>query len=401
MSILSIFKRKKKEKAILKEKSFLKDENSNLNEEIKLNIREIDGSSIEFENAIKLRDKDTIARIVNMLPEVGNLLVNNKKDKSYVISLPKVGGKADNAKKNISEGKVDLSDASVDNKTPLAKQIASYLDENYKKNKRSSNAEAIVASLDIASNYIIDDIKKNLDVINSDISAIDSFLSNEYKSKIEEIALFVDKTTVFSDEIIADENRRRDKISQIENHISIGIQLLKQAILSISGDIRDIKDSYPKYEKQVYNINNWFLNLKSLYGLIAELCKLDYLYYQGSASLESCEYDLKQVMPEIKELLLGLVNWHQIEHMKLEVDLSAGIHKNSGIKVMIKKFLAKSENHKDIEYSKIPEEVLVMINNQMNMSISQYEIKLSEVFNKEVSLAIIGGEIYYYQDMVC
>lgn len=400
MSIFSIFRRKKKDKTVLKEKSLVENENSNLKEELKLNIKEINDKDIEIDYAVKLNNKDVIARIVNMLPEVGNLLTNNK-DKSYVVSLPKVSGKLDNAKKNVNTNDVNLNDVEVNNDVPLAKQIAKYLDENYKNNKRSSNAEAIVASANIASSYIVNEVKNDLDKINSEVLSINSFLSNEYKSKIDEISLFIDKTTKFSDEIISDDNRRRERISQIENHISVGIQLLKQAILSISEDIKDIKDNYSKYEKQVYAINNWVLNLKALYGLLAELCKLDYLYYQGSASLESCEYDLKQVMPEIKELLLGLANWHQIEHMKLDVNMETGEHRNTGLKTMFKKLLTRAENHRDIEYSRIPEVVLGMISNQMNMNISQYEIKLSEVFNKEINLAIIQGEIYYYQNMVC
>lgn len=86
--------------------------------------------------------------------------------------------------------------------------------------------------------------------------------------------------------------------------------------------------------------------------------------------------------------------------MKLGINLEDGVHKNTGLKTTIKKSLFKQEDHKDIEYSKIPDEILNMINHQMNLSIRSYEIVKDELFQNEIKLVINNGDIYF-NSIIC
>ncbi len=400
MSIFSTLKKKRLEKTELKEKIFVKDEAADLSSDYKLNPKEITKEEFESIKAIKLTDKYLVAKLINNIPELADLLLENK-GKNYSFDLPGVRGSLDSAMektdKNDVLNKNALDKLEINEDNPVAKQIAIYLSKNYKffRSKKTLTATAVVASAEIASKYIIDEIKTTLDGISYEVKEIRNFLTSEYKSKLEETALFLEKTLTFKDEIISNEDRRKEKISQIENHISSSIQLLKQAMIIINASTAIIRDNYSKYEKAIYEIEDWMCNLKTLYGLIAELCRLDYLFYQGTASIESCEYDLKLLRPEIKEMLLGLNNWHQIEQMKLEVNIEKGIHKNTGIKAILKKFFSSKDYYEDINYSRIEDDVMAMIEKHMNMNISQYDLYADEIFDNKINLSIYNGEIYY------
>lgn len=396
MSFLSMFKRIKKDKVELKEKSIIANNSDDLSEERKLNIKETD--NINIDDAIKLTDKELIAKIITACPELIDVLDNKKK--SYKFRLPAVNGMLSDAKKlsKLDDNKID--ELVQNGNEALASQVAAFLKKYGKYKKKSLTADMVVASYEVSSRYVLTEVKESLEGINSSIDSISTFLSSEYKSKIEEISLFIEKTTTFMKELLENEDRRKEKISQIENHISSSIQLFEQAILVVTEAVKDIKDNYAKYEKAVYEINEWVLNLKSLYGLIRELCRIDYVFYQGSASFESCMYDLKKITPEINEALLGLANWHKIEQMKLDINLETQEHKNTGIKVILKKFVSRIEDHRSIEYSKIPDDVMALINNQMNLSIDNVDISIEELFGSEINMAIFNGDIYYFKNNV-
>lgn len=400
MSIISVLKKKKIEKTELKEKIFVKDESADLSSDYKLNAKELSKEEFELRDSVKITDKYLIAKLVNNIPELAELLLDDK-SRNYAFNLPRVRGSLEEAfsktDKNeiLNKNAIDKLDLNEDN--PVAKQIALYVSKNFKifKSKKTLTATAVIASAEIASKYIINEIKQSLDGISYEVKEIRNFLTSEYKSKLEETALFLEKTLAFKDEITLNDDRRKEKISQIENHISSCIQLLKQAIIIVNASTAEIRDNYSKYEKAIYEIEDWMSNLKTLYGLIAELCRVDYLLYQGTASIESCEYDLKLLRPEIKEMLLGLNNWHQIEQMKLEVDIEKGIHKNTGIKAMIKKFFSAKDYYEDINYSRIEDDVMAMIDKHMNMNINQFDLYTSEIFDNNINLAVYNGELYY------
>ena len=400
MSIISVLKKKKIEKTELKEKIFVKDEAADLSSDYKLNAKELSKEEFEQRNSVKITDKYLIAKLINNIPELADLLLDDK-SKNYAFNLPRVRGSLEEAfsktDKNeiLNKNAIDKLDLNEDN--PVAKQIALYVSKNFKlfRSKKTLTATAVIASAEIASKYIIDEIKQSLDGISYEVKEIRNFLTSEYKSKLEETALFLEKTLAFKDEITLNDDRRKEKISQIENHISSCIQLLKQAIIIVNASTAEIRDNYSKYEKAIYEIEDWMSNLKTLYGLIAELCRVDYLLYQGTASIESCEYDLKLLRPEIKEMLLGLNNWHQIEQMKLEVDIEKGIHKNTGIKAMIKKFFSAKDYYEDINYSRIEDDVMAMIDKHMNMNINQFDLYTSEIFDNNINLAVYNGDLYY------
>ena len=402
MSIVSIFRRNKGEKTELRKKNLVKKDKTNLNEETKLNIEDLSLDSIDESKLIKLTDKGVIAKILCMLPNVDYLLVD-KKNRAYKFTLPSVGGNLSNAIDIKGNTTIDLSGLELDENLPIAEQVSKYITKNNKeKSKKVENATLVIVSATLCSKKVANEIKKSLYDIRYVLFNIDSFLSNEFKSKVEEASLFLDKSITFMDEIIVNEDRRKEQISQIENHISLCIQLLKQAVLSVSEGIKDIKDNYYKYEKEIYELNQWIQNIEVLYGLIAELCKLDYLYYQGVASLESCEYDLKLLEPDIKELLLGLSNWHQIEHLKLDINLATGEYKSTGIKSIIRKFLSRTASKGGFDYTRIPDDVLRMINKQMNMKIEKFKLDSNEIFNSDIDIAILNGELYYYtNNSVC
>lgn len=401
MSFLSFFKKNKSEKIELNKKKLIKNEAANLGSEFKIDVNELK-DNIDISKLVKIDDKYLIAKICSIIPEVAELLI--KDNKKFNIKLPAVGGNLDEALKkgNPSISKEVLDNIKFNGDDVVAKEVASYLIKNVKhfKGNKPITANALIISAEIISKQIVDDVSKSLDEISYEVKEIRNFLNNEYKSKIEEASLFLEKTITFKDELIKNDDRRKEKISQIENHISSCIQLIKQAIITINASTKEIRDNYNKYEKAIYELEDWLANLRTLYGLISELCRVDYLFYQGGASLESCVYDLKLLKPEIKECILGINNWHQIEQLKLEVNIETGEHKNTGIKTIIKKFLAKQENQRSIEYSKIEDDVMMMIEKHMNMSIDQFELYENELFNNDINLAIVNGDIYYYNNII-
>ncbi len=404
MSIISILKRKSLERTELKEKIFVKNETADLASDYKLNEKEITKEEFEEIKATKITDKYLIAKLVNDIPELAELLLDDK-SRNYKFSLPAVKGSLEDAvskkEKNEVLNKSALDKLDINEENPVAKQIALYISKNFKmfRSKKALTATAVIASAEIASKYIIEEIKKSLDGISYEVKEIRNFLTSEYKSKLEETALFLDKTLTFKDEIILNEDRRKEKISQIEDHISSCIQLLKQAIIIVNATTSEIRDNYSKYEKAIYEVEDWMSNLRTLYGLIAELCRIDYLFYQGTASIESCEYDLKLLRPEIKEMILGLNNWHQIEQMKLEVNIEKGIHKNTGLRSILKKFFSAKEYYEDINYSKIEDDVMMMIEKQMGLSIEQFDLYSDEIFDSNINLAIFNGELFYCRNV--
>lgn len=247
-----------------------------------------------------------------------------------------------------------------------------------------------VASM-VVGQYYMTQINAELGEISDGISKIADFQDNEYRSRVFSLVAHVKKIADFQIEILENTELRLSKISQLDSLEEECTQLLGQANLALVGYTDKNNLDYDTYEKELTEVQNWYMYQKSLLDMINKISELRYTLHLGAVSREHCVALLPTYTNQVAETQKRLTGWHQTTTERLGIDISEVRRKRAGFDGVIH-FLPGLFND-NLKFRTIEKDTARMIEKQSASNIHEYDT--SDLYAEDVQLISKDGKIYY------
>lgn len=247
-----------------------------------------------------------------------------------------------------------------------------------------------VASM-VVEQYYMTQINAELGEISDGISKIADFQDNEYRSRVFSLVAHVKKIADFQIEILENTELRLSKISQLDSLEEECTQLLGQANLALVGYTDKNNLDYDAYEKELTEVQNWYMYQKSLLDMINKISELRYTLHLGAVSREHCVALLPTYTNQVAETQKRLTGWHQTTTERLGIDISEVRRKRAGFDGVIH-FLPGLFND-NLKFRTIEKDTARMIEKQSASNIHEYDT--SDLYAEDVQLISKDGKIYY------
>ena len=247
-----------------------------------------------------------------------------------------------------------------------------------------------VASM-VVGQYYMTQINAELGEISDGISKIADFQDNEYRSRVFSLVAHVKKIADFQIEILENTELRLSKISQLDSLEEECTQLLGQANLALVGYTDKNNLDYDAYEKELTEVQNWYMYQKSLLDMINKISELRYTLHLGAVSREHCVALLPTYTNQVAETQKRLTGWHQTTTERLGIDISEVRRKRAGFDGVIH-FLPGLFND-NLKFRTIEKDTARMIEKQSASNIHEYDT--SDLYAEDVQLISKDGKIYY------
>lgn len=256
-------------------------------------------------------------------------------------------------------------------------------------------ANTAAAAMGLASmvvgQYYMTQINAELGEISDGISKIADFQDNEYRSRVFSLVAHVKKIADFQIEILENTELRLSKISQLDSLEEECTQLLGQANLALVGYTDKNNLDYDAYEKELTEVQNWYMYQKSLLDMINKISELRYTLHLGAVSREHCVALLPTYTNQVAETQKRLTGWHQTTTERLGIDISEVRRKRAGFDGVIH-FLPGLFND-NLKFRTIEKDTARMIEKQSASNIHEYDT--SDLYAEDVQLISKDGKIYY------
>lgn len=393
--IVVIMSRRRNEKTeVLTKKTGIVLDNDDSNE-ISLVYENILSLDKEDENRLsEISDEKMISKIDQILPGTAQIISNsvsnvgvNNDGQLYRVIIPK------HTKLVRSRNTEGAYRGFVRDKKGIKAQ-AELVPSNNSGAKIANTVSSVmsVASL-VVGQYYMHEINGKLDAIAGEIDKVNSFLNNEYKSKVLALLAGTKKSSDFQLEIMENDSLRKSNLICINDLETNCIQLLGQANITIDEYAQKEIRSYKEYEKDVAIVDEWVLFQHTLLEVLNRLCELTYVFYLGESSYEQCFFNYFEYCKQTESASIKLTEWHDKNAERFKLDLESGKRKRQGIGGALIKIPALFND--ELEYKEIAGKTVKMISDQRNASEiddSKNEINL---FDENVELIIKDGKVYY------
>lgn len=366
-------------------------------QELVIQMEILPAATIPDENKlVEISDSRVLTHVNNLIPglaQVGNV-VNNAVQAAqgngevlYRAIIP-VGAKLTDSK--AMEGAVRGIYHGADGIRGHANLVAVEAQKGTAVVANTAAAAMGVASM-VVGQYYMTQINAELGEISDGISKIADFQDNEYRSRVFSLVAHVKKIADFQIEILENTELRLSKISQLDSLEEECTQLLGQANLALVGytDKNDL--DYDAYEKELTEVQNWYMYQKSLLDMINKISELRYTLHLGAVSREHCVALLPTYTNQVAETQKRLTGWHQTTTERLGIDISEVRRKRAGFDGVIH-FLPGLFND-NLKFRTIEKDTARMIEKQSASNIHEYDT--SDLYAEDVQLISKDGKIYY------
>lgn len=249
-----------------------------------------------------------------------------------------------------------------------------------------------VASM-VVGQYYMNQINAELGEISNGISQISDFQDNEYRSRVFSLVAHVKKIADFQVEILENNELRLSKISQLDSLEEECTKLLGQANLALAGYTKKTGLDYAAYEKELPEVQNWYMYQKSLLDVLYKISELRYTLHLGAVSREHCIALLPTYTNQVAETQNRLTGWHQATTQRLKIDISETRRKREGFDGVIHFFPGLFKDN--LNFRAIEKSTAKMIKTQSDGSYGVYEYDTSDLYAEDVQLIFKGDKVYY------
>ncbi len=258
-------------------------------------------------------------------------------------------------------------------------------------------ANTVAAAMGVASmvvgQYYMNQINAELGEISDGISKISDFQDNEYRSRVFSLVAHIKKIADFQVEILENNELRLSKISQLDSLEEECTQLLGQANLTITNYTNKNDFDFEAYEKELFEIQNWYMYQKSLLDILYKISELRYTLHLGAVSRDYCVTLLPTYSSQVADAQSRLAEWHQSNTSRLKIDIYKIRRKRDGFDGVIH-FIPGLFND-DMNFRSIEKSTVKMIETQSDGRINEHQCEMSDLYAEDVQLISKGGKIYY------
>lgn len=264
-------------------------------------------------------------------------------------------------------------------------------------NASNTAANVTSAAMNVGSmvvgQYYMTQINNELESIGSDISQIMDFQNNEYKSKVFALVTKVKKVSSFQTEILENEELRKAEISNLNRLEQQCIELLGQANLTIADYSKKMDIDIKDYEKELKDIQYWFVYQETLLEVLHLIANLKYVLYLGTVSRGQCNSLLGTYAKQVKNVSLRLQNWHLEQMEKYGINLEEGYRDRCGVDGFIHKLPGMIRQ--ELNYRPVSKDSVEIITNHLTAKDKHLQVSTREAFNEDVKLIRKEEKLYY------
>src|SRR5699024_6043306 len=134
----------------------------------------------------------------------------------------------------------------------------------------------------------------------------------------------VKKMSSFQTEILENEELRKSEISNLNRLEQQCIELLGQANLTIADYSKKMDMGIKGYEEQLVGVQYWVVYQETLLEVLYLIANLKYALYLGTVSRDQCNSLLSTYGKQVKDVKIGLQNWHLEQMEKYGINLEEG-----------------------------------------------------------------------------
>ena len=378
------------------EKSELEFTTGNIQNELVIQMEMLPAEEIIDENKlVEITDSKVLAHVNNLVPglaQVGNVAHNAVQaaqangEVLYRAIIP-VGTKLtdskamENAVRGIYHGadgiKGHANLVAVKGPTALANTAAAAMG---------------VASM-VVGQYYMAQINTELEKISQDLSKVIDFQDNEYRSKVFSLLTHVNRIANFEVEILENNELRLSKITQLDSLEEKGTELLGQANLTLVGYTLKKELDYNVYEKNLGEIQKWYMYQKSLLEVLYKISELRYALHFGQVSREQCVALLPTYTQQVIDAKEKLTNWHKGMIKYLNIETEEKRIKRFGLDRAL--YSIPSLFKDKFKYKSMAENTVKLIEGQSATIGEIYDYDTSTLYTEDVQLIAKDGKIYY------
>lgn len=353
---------------------------------------------LDEKRLVEITDNKVLAHVNNLVPEfvqVGNVVNNavqaiqDNEEVLYRAIIP-AGAKLTDSK--ALEGAVRGIYHGTDGIRGHANLVAVEMQKGTSVVANTAAAAIGVASM-VVGQYYMTQINAELGEINNGISKISNFQDNEYRSKVFSLVSHIKKIADFQVEILENNELRLSEISQLGNLEKECTQLLGQANLTLVGYTQKTDCDYAAYEKELMEIQNWYMYQKSLLDVLYRISELRYILHLGEVSREQCMALIPTYSSQVSETRSRLIGWHQANIKRLKIDMQEMRRKRFGFDGVIHAIPGMFND--DFNFKIIEKDTVEMIKTQSADSQNVFEYDASDLYAEDVELIYKDGKVYY------
>lgn len=247
-----------------------------------------------------------------------------------------------------------------------------------------------VASM-IVGQYYMARINDQMDKISDGISKISDFQNNEYRSRVYSLITHAKRIADFQVEILENTELRISKLSQLDSLEEECTQLFGQANLTLASYTKQNDLDYNAYEKELLEVQNWYMYQKSLLDVLYRISELRYTLHLGSVSREHCASLLPTYTKQVVAVQTRLTEWHKKTAERLQIDVSAERRKRDGFDGVVHSIPGVFKEN--LNFRPIEKSTAKII--KMQSASNTYEYDLSDLYADDVRIISKNGKIYY------
>lgn len=243
----------------------------------------------------------------------------------------------------------------------------------------------------VVGTYYLNKIHSQLDTILANANKISDFQDNEYRSKVFSLLTHIRQISDFQEEILVNDDLRKDKIRQLSSLEEEDTSLLGQANLMLVSSTKKNRLTYKEYVAETKTLDNYYTYQEILLDLLYQCANLTYTLYLGEVSRKQCNALLPTYTEQSKEARDRVQRWHSENAKRLSYDLKAKKVRREGLNRMV--HLVPGLFHKEKNYTDMEEEVVSEIVTQNKpLPVEKGE---EELFSEDVTLISYEGKVYY------
>ena len=386
------------------EKNELKVTRENIQNELVIQMEMLPADEIIEENKlVEITDSKVLAHVNNLVPglaQVGNVAHNaaqaaqSNGEVLYRAIIP-VGTKLTDSK--AMENAVRGIYHGTDGIKGHANLVAVEAQKGTAVVANTTAAAMGVASM-VVGQYYMTQINAELGEISDGISKISDFQDNEYRSRVFSLVAHVKKIADFQVEILENNELRLSKIAQLDSLEEESTQLLGQANLTLAGYTKKKDLDYVAYEKDLKNIQNWYMYQKSLLEVLYKISELRYTLHLGKVSREQCVALLPTYTQQVIDTKEKLTNWHKDTTKRLNIDTEEARRKRDGFDGAL--HFIPSIFKDELKYKVISQNTVNMIVSQSTVHKEIHYCDTSDLYSEDVQLISRNGKIYYLPENI-
>lgn len=384
----------------IKDVKYLPKKDSN---ELVIEIEMLPLEAIRDESSlIEITDNKVLTRVNNLIPGLiqagntaNNLILATQATKNEVLyrAIIPSGAKLAKSKEILNAVR------GITHGTKGIQKQANFIPVEVNNGAVPITTNSVVAAMGIASiivgQYYMAQINTELKIISDEISQIQNFQNNEYRSRVLSLVTHIKKTADFQTEILENDELRLSKIFQLDRLEEECTQLLGQANLTLIDFTKKSELKYKEYENILGSIQEWFMYQKSLLDILCKISDLRYTLCLGVVSREQCIAILPIYSKYVSDTQKQLTNWHEGVANQLGIDIEKGYRKRSGLDGAFHSIIGFIADNDSYNFKSMEKKTIDMIKEQELGYNKNYPIGSSELYNEDVQLIAKNGKIYY------